>query len=267
MHAQQAHSLTAGRRAACCSAHPQVADEVLVFAAASLTDALEEIAASYREANATVVKLSFASSSTLARQIEAGAPAHLFASADQPWMDYLAERGLVLPETRVSPIGTALVLVAPVESAVALISIDAGGDLAALLGRDGRLAVGDPEHVPAGKYAQPALSSLGLWSALERRLARADNVRATLALVARGEAPLGIVYATDARVATGVKVLGTFPAASHPPISYRMALDKGGDTPGAHAFFRFLTGQQGLSVLQRQGFSLSGPDGTRVAPH
>lgn len=229
------------------------AAEVTVFAAASLTDALEEIGQLYRTRGMGEVRQSFAASSTLARQIEGGAPAALFFSADEPWMDYLAERGLIVPETRVTPIGNRLVLIAPAERAPEPAEVGPGLPLAALLG-DGRLATGDPEHVPVGRYAQQALAALGLWETAAPRLARADSVRAALALVERGEVPLGIVYATDAAAAPRVRVIGTFPEDSHAPIRYPLAVVAAQDGPEARAFHAFLTGPEAREVFQRYGF-------------
>lgn len=234
---------------------PAAAETVTVFAAASLSDALEDIAARYRKATDGKVRFSFASSSTLARQIEAGAPAQILASANERWMDHLAKAGLIATETRISPIGNRLVLIAPAESAPASVEIDRSLDLAGLLGRGARLAVGDPAHVPAGLYARQALESLGQWAKLEPRLARADNVRAALALVARGETPLGIVYATDAGISDRVKVLGVFPDESHTPISYPFAILKDAATREVRALFDFITGAPGRAVFRAHGFS------------
>ncbi|MCP5432039.1 MAG: molybdate ABC transporter substrate-binding protein [Alphaproteobacteria bacterium] len=233
-------------------AGPARAGEVSVFAAASLTDALEDVAEA-RPAEAGAVRFSFASSSTLARQIEAGAPADLFLSADAQWMDYLDTRGLLAPGTRRNLLGNALVVVAPADSPVTELSLDAES-LAAALGEKGFLAVGDPDHVPAGIYAKEALESLGLWDGLATRLARADNVRAALVLVARGEAPLGIVYATDAKSSGEVKVVARFPAGSHTPIVYPAALVAGRESAEAAAFLAFLSGAQARAIFAARGF-------------
>ncbi len=236
------------------------AEPLTMFGAASLTDALTEAGRAYEAQGGTAIRFAFAATSTLARQIEAGAPAQLFAAANERWMDYLAERGLIVDGSLVNPIGNDLVLVAPADSPLAGMTLSRNTDLAGLLGPDGRLAVGDPDHVPAGIYAQAALQGLGLWDRLEARLARADNVRSALALVARGEAPLGIVYATDAAIAPEVKVLARFPRDSHPPIRYPFALvrDWGGADAGdlrpARAFLAFLTGPAGLAIFERHGF-------------
>lgn len=235
------------------------AEPVTVFAAASVTNAMEEIGELFRE-KGEEAQFSFASSSTLARQIEAGAPAQIFVSANEEWMDYLAERDLIEPATRVSPISNRLVLIAPSDSDLTSIEITGSTDFASPLGSHGRLAVGDPEHVPAGIYAKQALERLGAWTSLEPRLARADNVRAALALVETGEAPLGIVYSTDAAASTGVKVIGTFPPTSHDAITYPFAIVKdpgGGDVIGeeAKALFSLMTGTEGLAIFARYGFA------------
>lgn len=245
---------------AACGPSPQSAspgaspERITVLAAASLTEALTAIGAAYQAQGGAEVQFSFASSSVLARQIEAGAPADLFVSADLQWMDYLAERDLIDPASRTEPIGNSVVLVAPADSPLQPVRVDAGLDLAALLGPEGRIAVGDPEHVPAGRYARDALVALGLWDAAEPRLARTDNVRAALALVERGETPLGIVYATDAAVAA-VKVLGTFPEDTHEPVVYPFALLGDAPSAAARAFLDFAVGADGLAILESHGFS------------
>jgi molybdate transport system substrate-binding protein len=230
-----------------------------VFAAASLTDALRALAAAWQARGNTAPRLSFAASSTLARQIEQGAPADLFLSADEAWMDYAEARSLIAAGTRASPLGNALVLVAP--AAIARpVQLARGTDLAALLGPQGRLATGDPAHVPAGRYAQAALEWLGQWQALALapRLARADSVRAALLLVERGEAPLGVVYATDAAASRAVRVVGTFPPESHPPISYPFALTRrAANDVQAHSLLHFLAGAEAAATWQRFGFTLA----------
>lgn len=230
---------------------------VTVFAAASLTDALRALARHWQARGHPAPRFSFAASSALARQIEQGAPADLFLSADEPWMDYVQQRNLIVDATRVSPIGNALVLVAPADAARPL-TLARGTDLAALLGPRGRIATGDPAHVPVGRYAQAALSWMGQWDAIAPRLARADNVRAALLLVERGEAPLGIVYATDAAVSPGVRVVGTFPGESHPPITYPFALTRRaqGDAQ-ARALLAFLAGVEARPAWERFGFRLA----------
>lgn len=235
------------------------AEGLTVFAAASLTEALRDAAAAWQRDGHAPPRLSFAASSTLARQIEQGAPADLFASADTRWMDDLARHGLVAPGSRRDLLGNALVLVVPAADAAA-VTIGPGFDLAALLGRDGRLAVADPAHVPAGIYAAEALHRLGLWAGVADRLAPAEDVRAALLLVERGEAPAGIVYATDAAVAPGVAVAGTFPADSHAPIVYPFALTPHGDTPDGRALLRFLAGDVARAIFTRRGFTVESPD-------
>ena len=232
----------------------QAAEELTVFAAASMTDAMTRAGESYRAETGTVLRFSFASSSTLAKQIEQGAPADLFLSASESWMDYLAERGLIVADSRAALVSNALVLIAPEGSTLGSLEMATGTDLAALLGQDGRLALGDPDHVPAGIYAKEALQNLGQWQALQPRLARADNVRAALALVARGEAPLGIVYSTDAAGQSGVKILGRFPQSSHKPISYPVAIMAGHDSRASRAFLAWLKGEKGMGIMQEYGF-------------
>jgi molybdate transport system substrate-binding protein len=228
---------------------------VTVFAAASLTDAMRAQAQGWASRGHPPPRLSLAASSALARQIEQGAGADLFLSADEPWMDYLQARDLIRPESRVSPIGNALVLVAPATPARAPVPLARDTDLLALAG-GGRIATGDPAHVPAGRYARAALEWMGQWQSVSPRLARADNVRAALLLVERGEAPLGIVYATDAAAAPGVAVLGRFPAESHPPITYPFALTRRAGTEAA-ALHAFLAGPEAAPVWQRFGFALA----------
>ncbi len=226
-----------------------------VFAAASLTEVLQAIGKLWAAANHPEPRFSFASSSTLARQIEAGAPANLFASADEQWADWLQQRGLLVPETRHSLLTNSLVLVVPKDQA-RTVQVGPGLDLDALLGPDGRVATGDPSNVPAGIYAEAALKSLGLWDRVQPRLARADSVRAALLLVERGEAPAGIVYATDAAASAGVAVAGKFPLGSYPPITYPFAVVRAYDTPAARAFLDVLSGPQARDIFTRAGFGL-----------
>jgi molybdate transport system substrate-binding protein len=232
-------------------------DRVTVFAAASLTDALRALGADWQARGNPAPRFSFAASSALARQIEQGAPADLFMSADEPWADYLQERNLLVNASRSSPLGNALVLVSPANAARPL-ALARDTDLAALLGPAGRIATGDPAHVPAGRYAQAALTWMGQWQALSPRLARADNVRSALLLVERGEAPFGIVYATDAMASPGVRVVGRFPPESHPPITYPFALTRRAEgNAQARALLGFLTGPEAAPIWQRFGFSLA----------
>ena len=228
---------------------------VSVFAAASLTDAMRDVDRLWQAAGHPPLQCSFASSSTLARQIEQGAPAQVFASADEQWADWLDQRKLLAPGTRQDLLTNRLVLVMA-KSSVRPVTIAPGLDLSSVLGPDGRLAVGDPAHVPAGIYAKQALTNLGLWPQAESRLAPAEDVRGALLLVERGEAPAGIVYATDAAVSSGVAIAGVFPEESHPPITYPFALVEGADTPQARAFLAFLTGPQARDAFRRRGFGV-----------
>ena len=229
------------------------AQELTVFAAASLTDALKDISALWQKDGHAAPRLSFGSSSTLARQVEQGAPANLFASADEKWMDYLAARNLIAPDTRKDLLGNELVLIVPADKAKK-IHIVAGFDLAGLLGKDGRIATGDPAHVPVGIYAEQALKKLGVWDFVATRLASTEDVRSALLLVERGEAPAGIVYATDAAASKAVAVAGTFPADSHDPVTYPFAVTKSGDSAEARALLRFLGGPQARKVFAGRGF-------------
>nr|WP_294547514.1 molybdate ABC transporter substrate-binding protein [uncultured Rhodopila sp.] len=231
------------------------AQELTVFAAASLTDAMSDVSAQWAKAGHKPLRLSFGSSSTLARQIEQGAPANVFASADEKWMNYLTEKGLIVPGSRRDLLSNDLVLVVPASKPVH-VAIGPNFDLAGLLGPNGRLAVGDPAHVPVGIYAQQALTKLGLWDKVAPRLARTDDVRAGLLLVERGEAPAGIVYGTDAAVSKAVMVAGIFPASSHDPITYPFAVVKSGDTPDAHALLTFLAGPEAREVFVSRGFKV-----------
>lgn len=224
----------------------------LVLAAASLQEALTEAADSWARAGNARPVISFAASSALARQITAGAPADLFLSADKPWMDAVEKQGLIRRGTRVSFLANRLVLVAPVAQARPL-PIRRGFALTRAL-RNGRLAMADPDAVPAGKYGKAALQRLGVWPQVAGRVARAENVRAALALVERGQAPLGIVYATDARASTRVRVVATFPAASHPPITYPLALLTTSRSAQAEPFRRFLLSARGKAIFRRHGF-------------
>lgn len=236
---------------------PRAQEAPVVFAAASLTDALRDLGGQWAARGHAMPRFSFAASSALARQIEQGAPADLFMSADEAWADYLQQRNLLAPATRSSPLGNALVLIAPAHAARP-VTLARGTDLLPLLGPGGRLATGDPPHVPVGRYAQAALGWLGQWQALASRLARTENVRAALLLVERGEAPLGIVYSTDAAASPGVRVIGTFPAESHEPITYPFALTRRAEgQPLARALLAFLTGPEAAATWQRFGFTLA----------
>ncbi len=231
--------------------------DVTVFAAASLTNALQDIGREYEASGGGKVKFSFAASSLLARQIEAGADADVFFSADVEWMDYLAERKLIRTATRRDVLSNRLVLVAPLGSTVAL-TIAPGFALAAALG-DSRLALADPDTVPAGKYAKAALTTLGVWDAVANKIARAENVRAALAYVARGEALLGIVYETDAKAESNVRTVDVFPADTHPRIVYPVALTASADGPEAKAFLAYILSDKAAVVFKRYGFSVGPP--------
>jgi len=230
----------------------------LVFAAASLKEALDAaVDAFVRERGGPRPVVSYAASSALARQIERGAPADLFVSADRPWMDHLEQRGHLRPGSRVALLGNRLVLVAPAAQPAPALRLAPGAALAAALGPDGRLATGDVSAVPAGRYAKAALESLGLWPGVSGRLAQTENVRVALALVARGEAPLGIVYATDARAEPRVRMVDTFPEGSHPPIVYPLALTAGSRSARAQAFADFLRSPAGAAVFTAHGFPVA----------
>ena len=225
--------------------------DILVFAAASLTNVLDEIGAAYAQQTKQPVKFSYDASSALARQLEAGARADVFFSADLEWMDYVQARGLIDRTTRRTVLGNRLALVAPADSKIEL-KIAPGFALAAALG-NGRLATGDPESVPVGKYARSALTSLGVWNDVADRLVRADNVRSALAFIARGEAPLGIVYETDAKVERRVRVVDFFPADSHSPIVYPVAVTASA-RPAARQFIDFLQSAPAQEAFKKYGF-------------
>ncbi|MBS0477406.1 MAG: molybdate ABC transporter substrate-binding protein [Proteobacteria bacterium] len=241
--------------ASCLGLSPAYAQQraPLILAAASLQEAMTDAANSWAAKRHTRPVISFAGSSALARQIEAGAPADLFVSADEEWMDYVAGKGLIRPGSRAPFLANQLVLIAPAASKARL-TIGRGFPLARALG-NGRLAMADPDAVPAGKYGKAALTSLGVWPAVAPKVARAENVRAALALVERGEAPFGIVYATDARASSRVRVVGTFPASSHPPITYPIAALRSSTNPEAELFRRFLISREGKAIFARRGFA------------
>lgn len=226
----------------------------VVFAAASLKNATDEIGAAWAATGKAAPRVSLAASNVLAKQIEQGAPADIFFSADLDWMDHAQGKGLIRPETRVNLLANAIVLVAPRDS-TATVALAPGLSLAAALG-SGRLAMGNVEAVPAGRYGKAALEKLGAWDGVKDRVAQADNVRAALLLVSRGEAALGIVYATDAAAEPNVRVLATFPADSHPPIVYPVALTKDSANPDAGAFLAFLRGPLAKAAFERQGFTV-----------
>jgi molybdate transport system substrate-binding protein len=227
---------------------------LVVFAAASLKNALDAAAEDFEQARGAAVTISYAASPTLAKQIEAGAPADIFISADLDWMDYLAQRGLIEADSRRNLVGNALVLVAPATAPVEL-AIAPGFPIGAALA-GGRLAMANTQAVPAGKYGKAALEALGVWAEVSGSLAQAENVRVALALVSRGEAPLGIVYATDAAADPGVVVVGAFPPETHPPIVYPIAVTATSAHPGARDLVSFLTGEAGRSRFEAEGFSI-----------
>ena len=229
------------------------AKELSVFAASSLTDAFHDIGTLWAAQGHPAISFNFASSSTLAQQIEHGARADIFASADELWMDRLVADHFIQPDTRSDFVANTLVLVEP-KASLKPVTIKPGLDIGAYLGRDGRLAVGDPGHVPAGIYAEQALRKLGMWDGLRLHLAPAENVRAALMLVSTGQAPAGIVYASDARAATGVGVAGVFPDQSHEPIRYPAAATTSGTSAEARAFLAFLHGQAAQDVFVHYGF-------------
>jgi molybdate transport system substrate-binding protein len=236
-----------------------LAADPVIFAASSLQDALNDVAARYKAASGKSVTISYGASSTLAQQISQAAPADIFFSADLDWMNDLQTKGLIQNATRVSLLGNEIVLVAPKSSATANVGLTKGVDVAPLLGKDGRLAMANIETVPAGKYGKASLEALGAWPAVSARVVQADNVRAALAFVARGEAPLGIVYATDANAEPNVKVVGAFPADSHPPILYPVALLAASKNPDATAFYDFLKSDAAKPAYVKQGFTVLAP--------
>ena len=243
-----------------CSASVASAAEpsapLTVFAAASLKESLDEAAAAYRKASGQAVRISYAASSALARQIEQGAPADVFLSADREWMDYLQERKLIDPATRKNLLGNTLVLVAPATGDIAPVELKSGVDLLPRLGGNGRIALGLTASVPAGKYAKASFVSLGVWNSLQPRVAEAENVRAALMLVARGEAPLGVVYGSDAQAEPRVRVVGIFPGHVHAPIVYPVARIAASRNPRAAAFARWLGTPAAAKIFRAHGFKV-----------
>ncbi len=235
-------------------APPAVAQEqITVFAAASLKNALDDTSAAFTKATGVKVVASYAASSALAKQIEQGAPADVFISADLQWMDYVSARKLIRPDTRVNLLGNRLVLIAGLDTHLDHIDIWPGFDLAKLAG-DGRIAVADVRAVPAGIYAKAALEKLGAWTKAEPKLAQAENVRATLAFVARGETPIGIVYQTDAKIEPKVKIVGRFPDDAYPPVIYPMAATATAKAAAAR-YLDFLRTPAAKTIFERYGFS------------
>ncbi|MDF0494132.1 molybdate ABC transporter substrate-binding protein [Bradyrhizobium yuanmingense] len=225
---------------------------ITVFAAASMKNALDEIDAAYTARTGVKFSVSYAASSVLAKQIEQGAPADVFVSADTDWMDYAIAKKTINEPSRVNLLGNSIVLIAPKDSRIDSVTIAPGFDLAKLAG-DGRIATGDVKSVPAGKYAKAALEKLGAWQAAEPKFAMAESVRAALTLVARGEAVLGIVYSTDAKVEPGVKIVGTFPPDSHPAIIYPVAATSTAK-PEANDYLAFLRSAAAKAILEKYGF-------------
>src|ERR1700724_747964 len=236
------------------AASPATAQDksLTVFAAASMKNALDDVDAAYTEKTGVKIVASYAASSALAKQIEQGAPADVFVSADTDWMEYAISKKNVSAPTRVNLLGNRMVLIAPKDSKIDNVTIGQGFDLAKLVG-DGKIATADVTSVPVGKYAKASLEKLGAWAAVEPKFAMTENVRAALALVARGEAALGIVYSTDARVEPGVKIVGTFPIDSHPPIIYPVAATATAK-PEANDYISFLRSQAAKTVLEKYGF-------------
>jgi molybdate transport system substrate-binding protein len=230
------------------------AEKVTVFAAASLKNAFDDVAAAWKADSGKEVTASYAASSALAKQIEAGAPADIFISADLDWMDYLAEKKLINEKTRKSLLGNSIVLVASKDKAKT-VEIEKGFDLAKLLG-DGRLAMGSVDSVPAGKYGKAALESLGIWPSVEGKVAGAESVRAALLLVSRGEAPYGIVYKTDAAADKEVAVVGTFPEDSHKPIVYPIAILADSKNADATSLLKFIESDKAVPLFEKQGFTV-----------
>lgn len=230
-------------------------DGMVIFAAASLKNALDEIATGWsKETGKPMPKISYAASSALAKQMEQGAPADMFISADLDWMDYVEKKDLIKKDTRFNLLGNKIVLIAPKDS-TAKIDAKQGFDLAKALG-GGKLAMANVESVPAGKYGKAALEKLGAWDGVKGSIAQAENVRAALLLVARGEAPIGIVYATDAAAEPNVKIVGEFPADSHAPIIYPAALTKDAKSPDAKAFLDYLKSSKARPAFEKQGFTV-----------
>lgn len=225
---------------------------VLVFAAASMKEALDGVAAQWQRETGKKAIISYAASSALARQIEQGAPAQIFISADLDWMDYADKKNLIKPATRTNLLGNRIVLIAP-KGSTATIRIEPSFPFASALG-SGRLAVADFNAVPAGKYGKAALEKLGVWNSVQDKVAQAENVRAALLLVSRGEAPLGIVYQTDATADPGVKIVGTFPEETHPPIVYPAALTADTNNPDAEAFLAYMSSPKARPLFAAQGF-------------
>ncbi|KAB2915497.1 MAG: molybdate ABC transporter substrate-binding protein [Hyphomicrobiaceae bacterium] len=233
---------------------PAQGGDVVVFAAASLKNALDAAVGDWQKQMGKKVTVSYAASSALAKQIEQDAPAHMFVSADLAWMDYLAGKNLIRTDTRWNLLGNRMVLIAPKDKA-RIVDVKPGFDLAKILG-DGRLAIANVEAVPAGKYGKAALERLGVWPSVSARLAQAENVRAALLLVSRGEAPAGIVYQTDAAADPNVTIIGVFPQDTHPPIIYPVALTTKGAGPDAMSLLAYLKSPDARRFFESSGFSV-----------
>jgi molybdate transport system substrate-binding protein len=226
-----------------------------------LKNALDDIAGQWQRETGKKTVISYAASNTLIKQIEQGAPADIFISADLDWMDYGQQKNLIKPDSRFNLLGNRLVLIAPKDSSISA-NIQPGFDLATLL-KGARLAMGNVDAVPAGKYGKAALEKLGLWDSVKDKIAQAESVRAALLFVSRGEAPLGIVYQTDAAADPSVKIVGTFPENTHPRIIYPVALTKESTNPGAQAFLNYLRSPAARAAFERQGFTVLAPGGQR----
>jgi molybdate transport system substrate-binding protein len=236
---------------------PAQGSDVIVFAAASLKNALDAVNAQWQKETGKKAAISYAASPALAKQIEQAAPAQVFISADLDWMDYAARKSLIKPETRSNLLGNRIVLIAPKDKAQA-IDIKPGFDLTRVVG-DGRLAMANVDAVPAGKYGKAALEKLGVWGSVSGKVAQAENVRAALLLVSRGEAPAGIVYQTDAAADPNVKIIGTFPEDTHPPIVYPIALTANASNPDAAAFLAYIKSAKARPLFEAQGFTVLSP--------
>jgi len=242
-----------------CGTQPAAAQgtDLVIFAAASLKNALDAVNAQWQKETGKTAKISYAASSALAKQIEQGAPAQVFISADLDWMDYVAQKNLIRPDTRSNLLGNRIVLIAPKDKAQP-VDIKPGFDLAKVIG-DGRLSMANVDSVPAGKYGKAALEKLGAWTGVATRIAQAENVRAALLLVSRGEAPAGIVYQTDAAADPNVTIIGKFPEDTHPPIIYPIALTANASHPDAADFLAYVKSAKARPIFEAQGFTVLNP--------
>ncbi len=242
-----------------CGTQPAAAQgtDLVIFAAASLKNALDAVNAQWQKETGKTAKISYAASSALAKQIEQGAPAQVFISADLDWMDYVAQKNLIRPDTRSNLLGNRIVLIAPKDKAQP-VDIKPGFDLAKVIG-DGRLSMANVDSVPAGKYGKAALEKLGAWAGVATRIAQAEDVRAALLLVSRGEAPAGIVYQTDAAADPNVTIIGKFPEDTHPPIIYPIALTANASHPDAAGFLAYVKSAKARPIFEAQGFTVLNP--------